>query len=184
MRQPLRWRSLPALLLFLGLLALLQGSVVLLLALVVLLQGLAPALLPNSFWVVLLAPLVLVVLLFVRSALPLTPLVWAAPQASTVLIEQFRVAVAISKAGWQATPGAARAATATTAAGGCADGDVTACMSTAATATVTAVIATATVMVRAATMPTAHTPDDASWFAPGTKAGHEFDIEGGINDRG
>jgi hypothetical protein len=80
--------------------------VVLLPALVALLQGLA-ALFPNSVWVVLLAPLALVVLLLAHPALLLTSLVRAAPQASAVLIEQFKVAVAISKAGRQATPRAA-----------------------------------------------------------------------------
>jgi hypothetical protein len=122
-----------------------------------------------------LAPLALVVLLLARPALLLTSLVRAAPRASTVLIEQFRVAVAISKAGRQATPRAARAPTATTVAGGRADGDVTARMSTTAMATVTAAIATAT--VTAAIIPTADTPDDAFWFAPGTKASALFTNE-------
>jgi hypothetical protein len=60
-------------------------------------------------------------------------------------------------------PRAVRAVTATTVAGGHADGDVTARMSTAATATVTAATATvraATARVTAATMSTADMPDD------------------------
>jgi hypothetical protein len=93
----------------------------------------------------------------------------SAHQVSAVLIELFRVMVVISKAGLPATPRAAQAATATTVAGGRADGDVTVHTSTVATATVTA--ATATPTLTAATMSTADTPDGAFWFAPGTEAG-------------
>ena len=142
-RQLQRWHSFPALLLSLGLSALLPGSVVLLPALLALLQGLA-ALLPKlRSWVVFLAPLALVVAPRPFGA-PSDFARVGGPSASTGLIELFRVAVAISKAGRQVTPGAARAATAMTVAGGRADGGVTARMSTAAPATVTASTATPT----------------------------------------